>query len=688
MRVGVRDVDKWRALLSLDQFPACSALSVHAPAQHGHNELPDVQLYKLLHHRVSLSCVGFAVYHFIRLSEGQVAVDDAQPQLVGRATRQKRKRSVDLRNSSGTTHPFSWADIRLPAVTRFRLDIIGGLRYTGGAAFLTAHTGLLELDINTTLLAVSELTALFHDPAVLPKLTRFTMRERGAKDEKDTDCNLAPLVTALATTVVAASGSPRPIERLHFEVGAERGVFAAAALMPNLTHLQADQVRSGWLEEWTEMHETTGFPRLQHLLLRSKWKRVDNRDATRLVAAHEDLLPFLQLMSKCPLERLDIHSGELIRFSAAAMAQLARYQRLLELSISTWIDGERMCLDWTDATLFAAFTFNCLSHLRKISLRTVRLSAETVVALASASPQLRVFDLHTCELHCHPAVVIAIVGGYCEQIEGISIGDECRDRWKEVQAEDVVVAFRSAVAAAGRSDEYQPFTELRVLIVVICWCTPASVWHALLSLLKHANRVRRVTALPNNDPLVIAALGYLPSIAELGSSCLLPASFATFLEQRSARTGQYRYVASRVVGGKQHSKCPECYGTEPTLDMCSGVVPVEDKRKPVLLRPRSDLFTAYQRSLSDKHQAVLARWAAGDFRAGDGRLSAVESPWERCTYVVIPEPDVDDHRLCAHTHLFYTRYDKEASTTSKEGLAAVDEDDSSESEDDEKNEGR
>ena len=44
----------------------------------------------------------------------------------------------------------------------------------------------------------------------------------------------------------------------------------------------------------------------------------------------------------------------------------------------------------------------------------------------------------------------------------------------------------------------------------------------------------------------------------------------------------------------------------------------------VLLQPRSDLFAAFQRSLSDEHQAVLARSAAGDFRASDDQLRAAQ----------------------------------------------------------------
>ena len=108
--------------------------------------------------------------------------------------------------------------------------------------------------------------------------------------------------------------------------------------------------------------------------------------------------------------------------------------------------------------------------------------------------------------------------------------------------------------------------------------------------------------------------------------------------------GRYRYVAACEQG-----ELADCPGT-PSLELNDGLYKLRC-RETVRLGPRSDLFTAYQRSFSDEHQAVLARWAAGDFRAGDGRLSAAESPLERCD-----EDDAEFEEpvsVCAHPQLFY-----------------------------------
>ena len=76
------------------------------------------------------------------------------------------------------------------------------------------------------------------------------------------------------------------------------------------------------------------------------------------------------------------------------------------------------------------------------------------------------------------------------------------------------------------------------------------------------------------------------------------------------------------------------------------------------LRP----LPAFQRSLSDEHQAVLARWAAGDFRAGDEHLSAAESE-----LLLDDEEDVDEagRRPCPHPHQFYVRYQTKQADTGR-----------------------
>ena len=93
---------------------------------------------------------------------------------------------------------------------------------------------------------------------------------------------------------------------------------------------------------------------------------------------------------------------------------------------------------------------------------------------------------------------------------------------------------------------------------------------------------------------------------------------------------------------------------------------------PVLLRPRSDLFAAYQRSLSAEHQTVLARWARGDFQAGDEQLSAADIP-------------IDDDAARRRPFLACTRFKlcNEAGQASEQAMQDV-EDCGSESDDEQK----
>ena len=122
-------------------------------------------------------------------------------------------------------------------------------------------------------------------------------------------------------------------------------------------------------------------------------------------------------------------------------------------------------------------------------------------------------------------------------------------------AADVAGAHQSAVVE--RADGNRPFTQLRRLYTTMCWCTPAAVWHALLSLLRWAVHLHHAESLSTNDPLTVAALDYLPSLTSLGADCLWPGSFATFMMSRSEQTDHYRYLASSEVSGEQSSDCPE-----------------------------------------------------------------------------------------------------------------------------------
>ena len=241
----------------------------------------------------------------------------------------------------------------------------------------------------------------------------------------------------------------------------------------------AEPREAGWLEEWTESEELEGaFPHLQDSVVRVVGK-LDEEAAwddfffEEALGADRDIVPYLQSMANCPLQRLHISSGEGVALNAAAMAQLARCQELQELSISVGFHGGEVAwMDWTDPALFESLTAGSLPCLRSFRLLTAKLSAEAVAAIASSAPQLRVFDVEYCDLRCHPAVVCAMVGGYCEHIEEVSIHFTEGHNWNDVQAADILAAYQSAVAAAGRDDTIKPFTRLLRLKTEMCRCKP------------------------------------------------------------------------------------------------------------------------------------------------------------------------------------------------------------------------
>ena len=139
----------------------------------------------------------------------------------------------------------------------------------------------------------------------------------------------------------------------------------------------------------------------------------------------------------------------------------------------------------------------------------------------------------------------------------MSVDDTSTHVWTgaHAQAANVLDAYQTAVTAAGRGDGYRPFTQLRRLVAAMCWCTPPAVWHALLLLLRWAVRLRGVSQLSSNDPLVVAALGYLPSLTALSSECAWPHSFVAMMTQKRVQTGEFRYLAPHTTRGWQRSDC-------------------------------------------------------------------------------------------------------------------------------------
>ena len=324
-------------------------------------------------------------------------------------------------------------------------------------------------------------------------------------------------------------------------------------------------------------------------------------------------------MADRPLQCLSIATGERVIFDEASLTQVARCQQLQELSVcfdAVHMSDQEQWKDWTDAAVFTSFPARCLARLRSIKLQYVSLSAASLVAIASAAPQLQVIRLKWVELSCHTAIMCAIFGGYCEQTQEIKLTDAYWHVWDGVHTTEVVNAYQSAVQDAGRGDRYKPFTQLRHLRAIMCWCTPPAVWHALLSLMRHATDLNCVAKLTSNDPLTIAALMDLPSFKSLGSDCLWPLSFVTFMEQKYVHTGRYRYLAARAVIGRQYRGGPE---DGPTLELANRTV----GEGPVILRRRSSLFASFRQSLCKTKRAVLARWARGNFHDDDEQLTGL-----------------------------------------------------------------
>ena len=621
-----------QVLDALDHFPVCSSLCLFS-----HRHLDDRDLHGLLHHPSSLACEELILSGFSRRAEQDVAMHGQQSQTDALSVRWQRKRTAYLKPSQ--KEPFSWATIRLPSATRLTLVLVSGSHYSGVDQFLTAHTALLELSVSTLFVSLDKLKTIFQDPAALPQLTHLRLSER----EEAGRPSLSAVVTALATTAVGVTGKPRPMTRLILNMPTPRDVLPAAALMPALTRLEINDACPGWLAEWTNTQTMlAAWPQLEELVVHAGRPRRAEQDARVASQSVADMQPFLQSMASRPIQLIDLRIGVPVVFNAAAMAELARCRQLRQLALdfSIAIYDEKVWIDWTNSALSASFSLGCFPCLRSVTLHVVKLSAAAVLAIASAAPQLRTFSGSGLELSCHPAILCAIIGGCCEHIEEVSIDDVCCHVWRGVQAEDVAGAYQSAVAAAGRGSTYRPFTQLRRLRASMCWCTPASAWHALLSLLRWAVRLQGVAKMSSDDPLLICALSYLPSITELGADCLWPRSFAELMERKSEESGQYCFVTADELHGRETSKYHAPDATVELSDNADG-----DYGAAVSLRPHPSLIAAYQQSLSAEQQAVLARWARGDFHAGDDKQTAAEGVLEPDELRLITPAG---HRHCPH----------------------------------------
>ena len=652
-------VTVWHIVDCLDLFPACRAVRASGVVR---DQMPDSHLYALLHHPTVLTCDEFELDSVSRIKEP--VPTELQWQAHGNpACADTRRRITALKRHWAAE--FDWAHVRLPALTRLSLRIDAEIPYSGGHAFLTAHTGLLHLDVSEDFVSLTHLTAVLQDPAALPQLTRFGLWESKSIpwEKRRVGVDVAPFVTALATTAVGVSGKPRPVQWLTFKQTVTNSVFAAAAPMSGLIRLLIHGAAFGWLQEWSrEQAMLSAFPLLEECTIYINYfRRPDEERVMNNTLSHCDVsnvLPFFQSMARRPIQLLSLEIDDRVTFNAPVIAELTRCHQLRDLYIGG--HDRQMCMDWHSAVLDRSAA-GCLPCLRRFGLRYARLSAGSIATIAAAAPQLQRVHLDEVELTCHPAIVYAILGGYCEHIEDVDVLLSDNHVSTDVKAADVIAAYQSAVAAAEHIDGYKPFTRVRSLQVTMCWCTPASVWHALLSLLRHATRLCCVAVLAVHDPLVIGALTYLPSLTSFaGMCCLWPEPFVQLMVLRNERTGRYRYVKNDELSGSAITgcamRCPTLWLTEsrPAAPPSIG------------LRPHSNLFTASQHLLSADLQAVLVRWAKGDFRAGDELLTSSDSP------LLTRNECADGPQHCSHPHGLHYRDTIDADNPGQEDDDAID----------------
>ena len=307
-------LDVQQVLHVLDFFPTCRSLNLSGFGDD--RPLTDPDLHSLLRHPTISTRDELILFCFTRHKAEDVSIDGERSQVDARATRGKRKRDSTLAVSS-RKRPFDLADIRLPALTSFDFRVLGRPLYNGGAAFLTAHTALTELNMSTVLVSIDELAAVFEDPAALPLLSRFGLYDHRSKRERVV-YDLSLLLTALAATVVTTSGKVRPMKWLNLHPLTTNNVFGIALLMRGLTHLHVQQAMAGWLQEWmTGMQKvlSPAFPDMQQCSVHT------SADAR---AAATDMSSFLHSVAAGQLELLDITTGGGVTCDTASMSQLAR----------------------------------------------------------------------------------------------------------------------------------------------------------------------------------------------------------------------------------------------------------------------------------------------------------------------------------------------------------------------------
>ena len=268
------------------------------------------------------------------------------------------------------------------------------------------------------------------------------------------------------------------------------------------------------------------------------------------------------------------------------------------------------------------------------------------------------------------------MGALCERICQLKINENCCYAWNDVHADENIAVYLLARGMAARGADYQPFTKLRNVQVQMCWCTPPAVWHALLSLMRHAVHMHGVARLTTTDPLAVCALSYLP-MCVLHPVCMWPQSFTDFLVDTplSKSSRRRRYLASRCVTGTELTKCaPHTPSTLELMDELDAKELDSDKLpKPLRLHRNSDVFRQYRQHFNTDVglQQILQRWESGSFPAADDEMLAAQQRPVECAMEATKHPG---HTHCARSHRFSMRVEDDGDVEGAAPAAAESED--------------
>ena len=351
------DVNASQVYSALQHFPRCRRISFYRldgePCA-----MSDNNLHALLHLPTAVSCSELMLGSFERVKTAGLPVLDEQKQAKARVRSSRSKRKGKKTCTISRMTPFTFEGVLLPALSGLRMPFSGGPCYIGFAPFLTAHTALKDIELSLVMVSIADLAAVLRDTAALPSLTRLELSDTASAHVS----NCTPIVEALATTVMQATGVLRPLQNLTIDVGASKSLFSPVARLLQLTHISVTRIQPGWLSAWARKDEAlTPLALVEQCVVRAK-----------LICAHTgfdeppDLHRFLSSVANPKLRVLLVNTGERVGVSAAAWAEIARCRELDSLELSNSVCCPHTWIDLRDASLYTSLSPGCLSALRNI----------------------------------------------------------------------------------------------------------------------------------------------------------------------------------------------------------------------------------------------------------------------------------------------------------------------------------